>query len=261
MKKTPGILVKRLVTGLAVILLFAASGSAQTKRKSAAPEKQPAYNYYFDITRPSCCDLSKEKWQQIAKNLNAKGINAFFGIYETTRYVKIGWKSVRLTKTTADGEGWLILGPFASEAVAKTALGKLTKLLPNNNAAGEEDERTGGLGGGATTDPQTWRIGMYEINGFKTKEPVQTQKPKVLSAGIIKGVIVENTGGANWVGVIVESGGVKYLVQLSGSSGGVKTQTGDVETIGNRVRIAFKDKEKMPDGGYFLKATSITQLK
>lgn len=232
---------------------------AQTKRKTASPEKQSAYSYYFDITRPSCCDLTAEKWQAIAKNLNAKGIKAFFGIYETISYGE-NWKSVRLKKTVA-GEGWLILGPFDSSSAAQNILGKLQKLLPNNNAPGEEDERTGGLGGGATSDPQTWRIGMYNISGFRTNQAVQTNPPKAEQAGVIKGVIVEVTGGASWFGIVIESGGVKYTIQLDGNSGRVETQTGDVETVGNLVRVAFKDKEKRADGTYFLNATSVIEIK
>jgi hypothetical protein len=244
---------KQFVLYVTIFLLFAASGSAQTKQKNSQAKREQSFSYYLDITRPDCCALAEDEWQEIAENLKAKGIPTFFGFYKGINY-RDSWKSVRLTKTVI-GEGWLILGPFDSAANASTILQKLPLLLPKHG------DKFNGVQPGPTRDAQTWQIGIYQIGRFKTNLPIQTQKPKVKEAGTIEGVVVETTGGANWFGIIIESGGVKYTIQLDGNSGGVKTRTGDVETVGNRVKVTFTDKEKMPDGSYFLKATSVAQIR
>jgi hypothetical protein len=107
---------------------------------------------------------------------------------------------------------------------------------------------------------------MYQINGFKTRLPIGTQKsevlkPEVLTPGTLEGVILEKVGGASWYGIVVGSKGLRYTVQLGGNSGGVKSQVGDVETVGNRVRVSYKNKRKENDGSYFLDATRVAQIR
>lgn len=213
--------------------------------------------YYFDITRPDCCALSDKEWQKISTTLIKSGIPTFFGLYDVLNY-RENWRPVKLRRTQPN-EGWLILGPFNSTESATKALYRLPKLLPNRMEGG--DERRHGVESGPTGDPQTWQIGAYQINGFKTSLPIQVQKPRVLKAGTLEGIIVEKLEGANWWGIVVESQGVRYSVQLGGLSGGVKSQVGNVEKIGNRVRITYKDKRKENDGTYFLDATRIVQVK
>lgn len=256
MKRTLEFSIKQLVVCVTAVLLFAINGSAQTKKSS--PRGNQTSGYYLDITRPNCCNLTDERWQEIATALKAKRVPAFFGIYETLQYGE-SWKPVRL-KRTVSNEGWLILGPFSSPAIALKVLQRLPNLLPNNYTDGE-DERAGGVEAGPTRDSETWQIGLYQISGFRTEDPVQTQTPKVRQAGVIEGIVVEKIGGMNWFGIVIESAGVRYTIQLDGNSGGVETQTGDVETVGNRVRVAFKDKEKRSGGGYFLRATSVVEIK
>lgn len=241
-------MVKRLFLCLGILLaLFVTKSSAQNRNVTNAAE------YYFDITRPDCCALTDTKWRQIATTLNKLGIPTFFGIYDVLNY-RESWRPVKLRRT-ASSEGWLILGPFPSEESALTALRKLPKLLPKGF------DRFNGVETGPTGDRQTWQVGMYQIEGFKTSLPIKVQQSKVLKSGTIEGIIVEKTEGANWWGIIVESQGVKYSIQLGGLSGGVKSQVGDVEKVGNRVRITYKDKRKENDGTYFLDATRVVQVK
>lgn len=240
----------KLKLSLMFLLLFTASLTAQSQRRNAP-------KFYFDITRPDCCALSEREWQRIAVKLNAAGIPTFFGLYDVLNY-RENWRPVKLRRTRPN-EGWLILGPFDSETNALKALYRLPKLLPNGMAGG--DERRDGVETGPAGDHQTWQIGMYQINGFKTSLPVQVQKPKVLKSGTLEGVIVEKLEGANWWGIVVESQGTKYSIQLGGLSGGVKSQAGDVETVGNHVMITYKGKRKENDGTYFLDATRIVQVK
>jgi hypothetical protein len=237
-----------------LLLLLASSILIQAQGRGPTAD---ATRYYFDITRPDCCALSTRDWQRIAAQLRTAGIPTFFGLYDVLNY-REHWHPVKLRRTQPS-EGWLILGPFDSEATALQALNRLPKLLPNRMAGG--DERRNGVEAAFGGYPQTWKIGMYQINGFKTSLSTPVQNPKVLQPGIIDGVIVQHIEGANWYGIIVESQGVKFTVQLSGLSGGVRSQVGDVETVGNRVRITYKDKRKENDGSYFLDATRVVQLK
>jgi hypothetical protein len=239
---------------LTLFLLLSLILTIQAQRRNAATG---IARYYFDITRPDCCALSEQEWQRIAIKLKTTGIPTFFGIYDVMNY-RENWHPVKLRRTQPN-EGWLILGPFDSEASALKALYRLPKILPNRMAG--EDERRNGVETGPTGDSQTWRIGMYQINGFKTSLPVPVQRARVLQSGTLEGIIIENIGGANWTGIIVESQGVKYTVQLDGLSGGVKSQVGNVDTVGNRVRITYRDKRKENDGTYFLDATRIVQVK
>lgn len=214
-------------------------------------------HYYFDVTRPDCCRLSDRDWQRIAAALRAKGIPTFFGLYDVSNY-KEAWRPVKLRRTQPI-EGSLILGPFNSEDNALKALHRLPTLLPNRMAGGDERRQ------GVQPDPfgysQHWVIGMYQIGGFKTRLPTGTQKAGVLTPGILEGVIVEKLEGANWWGIVIESRGIRYSIQLGGNSGGVKSQIGDVETIGNRVRVSYKNKRKENDGSYFLDATRVVQIR
>jgi hypothetical protein len=236
----------------ALLVLLALSITCKCQESAAPPNR-----YYFDITRPDCCRLSDRDWQRIALSLRAKGIPTFFGIYDVLNY-REHWRPVRL-RFSQSRAGWLILGPFSSEASALKALHRLPKLLPNRMEG--EDEREGGVQSGPTSEPQSWQIGMYQIQGFKTRLQVDTQKPEVLTPGRIDGVIVDKLEGANWWGIVVESKGVRYNIQLGGNSGGVKSQVGDVEKIGNRVRVFYKMKRKENDGTYFLDATRIEQTR
>lgn len=131
----------------------------------------------------------------------------------------------------------------------------MPKLLPK----GFDDFN--GVEPGPSGYPQTWQIGMYQISGFKTNLPVKTQKPETPQAGVIVGTVVETVGGMSWNGIIVESEGVKYTIELDGNSGRVDTQVGDIEKIGNRVRVYYKQKRKLSGGEYFLNATSVIQVK
>lgn len=219
---------------------------------SASPER-----YYFDITRPDCCRLSDKDWQRIATTLRARGIPTFFGIYDVLNY-REHWRPVKLRRTQPSA-GWLILGPFDSAASAMRVLQRLPKLLPNR--MGGEDERSRGVQPDPFGYSQHWVIGMYQIGGFKTSLPIGTQKQEVLTPGTLEGVVVEKLEGANWWGVVVESNGLRYSIQLGGNSGGVRSQSGDVETVGNRVRITYKTKRKENDGTYFLDATRIVQVR
>ena len=234
----------RILLMLSLILALSLFVKAQNNRTD---------NYYFDITRPSCCELSHQNWKKIATNLKAQGIPAFFGVYETLNYGE-NWRPVKLRRTSPS-EGWLILGPFNSVSGAEKILNRLPKLLPKHG------DQFNAVQSGPTSDSQTWQIGMYQIKGFKTRLPTENQKPKVLKSGTIEGVIVETIGGANWFGIIVESNGVRYSIQLDGNSGGVNSRVGDVETVGNRVRITYKDIRKENDGTLFLNAIRIIQLK
>lgn len=123
------------------------------------------------------------------------------------------------------------------------------------------DERGNGVQAGPTRDPQSWQIGMYQIQGFRTRLGVNIQKPEVLQPGTLDGVIIDKLEGANWWGIVVESKGVRYNIQLGGNSGGVKSQVGAVEKIGNRVRVSYKTKRKENNGSYFLDATRIIQIR
>lgn len=78
---------------------------------------------------------------------------------------------------------------------------------------------------------------------------------------MLEGVIVEKVEGANWCGIVVEAKGLRYTVQLGGNSGGVKSQNGEVETVGNRVRITYRTKRKENDGSYFLDASRVVQIR
>jgi len=51
----------------------------------------------------------------------------------------------------------------------------------------------------------------------------------------------------------VERNSLQHI--LGGNSGGVRSQVGDVETIGNRVRVSYKTKRRETNGSYFLDAT------
>ncbi len=223
---------------------------------SSAPKAaaQSTAQFYLDIDRPDCCRLTAENWQSIARILRRKRISGFFGSYSILDY-REAWHPVELKKTAGEEDGSLILGPFASSKVAEKALLQLPKLLPTMG----DDFR--GIEAGATDEAQTWRVGMYQITGIKTQMPVAATPPVNRSAGTIEGTIVETTGGANWFGIIVESSGVKYLIQLDGNSGGVKSTAGDVETVGNRVSITYRNKQTRTDGSYVLEATRIVQIK
>jgi hypothetical protein len=143
-----------------LLLILPLTVQAQ-KRNSVSTTK-----YYFDIQRPDCCRISDRDWQKIVANLRASGIPAFFGLYDVLNY-KEAWRPVKLRRTSV-GQGWLIIGPFSSEAAAMKALYRLPKLLPNHMAG--EDERRNGVETDAEFGyPQHWKIGMYEIEGFKTK--------------------------------------------------------------------------------------------
>jgi len=124
-----------------------------------------------------------------------------------------------------------------------------------------EDERANGVQPGPTRDPQSWQVGMYQIQGFKARTPVETQSPEMLKPGTLEAVIVENLEGANWWGIVVESKGIRYSIQLGGNSGGVQSQTGDVESVGNRVRVSYRTKRMKTDGSYFLDATRVVQIR
>jgi hypothetical protein len=218
----------------------------------------PAVRYYLDITRPDCCRLSDRDWQRIAATLKEKGIPTFFGLYDVLTY-REPWRPVRLRRSPPD-EGWLILGPFDSAASATNALNRLPRLLPNR--MGGEDERRNGVEPGSTGDRQTWRIGMYQLSGFRTSLPIQVQKPQIIhQAGTVEGVIVEKNEGASGYGITVESRKVIYYVYLAGNMGGVKTQIGDVDTVGNHVRVTYKSKRKVNDSTYSLDAIRIVQIK
>lgn len=144
----------------AFLVLMALSLIAQAQRQGISTNTT---KYYFDITRPRCCDISPKEWQRIAANLKAEGVPAFFGLYDVVSY-KENWKPVKLRRTPVN-KGWLILGPFDSEAGALKVLHNLPRLLPNHMA--NEDERRKGVEKGDY--PQNWVIGMYQISGFKTK--------------------------------------------------------------------------------------------
>lgn len=221
-------------------------------QRSAHPDQ-----YYFDINRPDCCRLSDKDWQRIGTTLRAKGIPTFFGLYDVLNY-KEAWRSVKLRRTQPN-EGWLILGPFSSEEKALKALRRLPTLLPNRMAGG--DERSQGVQPDPFGYSRRWVIGMYQIGGFKTLLPTGTQKPEVLTPGTLEGVIVDKLEGANWWGIVIESKGVRYSIQLGGNSRGIQSQIGDVETIGNRVRVSYKTQRKNNDGSYFLDATRVVQIR
>lgn len=237
---------------LALLLLSVLSITAQAQGRQTSTDQ-----FYFDITRPDCCRLSDKDWQRIGTSLRSKGIPTFFGLYDVLNY-KEAWRPVKLRRTQANA-GWLILGPFSSESSALSALSRLPKLLPNRMEGG--DERGNGVQAGPTRDPQSWQIGMYQIQGFKTRLVLNTQKPEALTRGAVDGVIVDKLEGANWWGIVVESMGVRYNIQLGGNSGGVRSQVGDVETIGNRVRVTYRTKRKENDGSYFLDATRVEQIR
>lgn len=243
-------MILKLLLPLIVLLVLAVEVYPQTSSANPA-------HYYFDITRPDCCRLSDRDWQRISTTLRAKGIPTFFGLYDVQNY-RESWRPVRLRRTQPTA-GWLILGPFSSEARALKALYRLPKLLPNRMEGG--DERANGVKSGPTADPQTWQIGMYLIQGFKTRLQVETQKSEVLSPGTLEGIIVDKLEGANWWGIVVESNGIRYNIQLGGNSGGVKSQIGDVDSIGNRVRVSYKTKRTENDGSYFLDATRVVQIR
>jgi hypothetical protein len=143
-----------------LFLLLALSFVAQAQSRNFSSIK-----YYFDINRPDCCRISNKDWQQIAARLSAARIPTFFGLYDVLNY-KETWHPAKLHRTSANG-GWLILGPFNSEASAMAALYKLPKLLPNHSLG--EDERRKGVEPDPFGYPQNWVIGMYQIVGFKTQ--------------------------------------------------------------------------------------------
>jgi outer membrane protein OmpA-like peptidoglycan-associated protein len=210
--------------------------------------------YYFDIVRPDCCGLSDKQWQEIASALKTSGIPTFFGLYDVLNY-KEDWKRVKL-RQTQPSEGWLILGPFDSESIALKTLYRLPKLLPNH--LGNGDEREKGVEPDPFGYPKRWVIGMYQIGGLKTSLGIQAQKIKVLQprkGTTLEGVIVEHNESPNWASIVVESKAVKYGILLRGIS-----QTGDVWTIGNQVRITYKTKREENDGTYSLDATRIDQI-
>lgn len=88
----------------------------------------------------------------------------------------------------------------------------------------------------------------------------QTSRQTLSRSKTIEGVVVEKVEGAQWYGIVIESRGVKYTIQLAGKSGGVKSQVGDVETVGNRVRVSYKSKGRQSDG-YWLDATRVVQVR
>lgn len=80
-------------------------------------------------------------------------------------------------------------------------------------------------------------IGMYQISGFKTSLAIQAQKLPIsqpLKGRILEGVIVDHYEYQSWASIVVESEGVKYGISLRDVS-----ETGDVFTIGNHVRITY----------------------
>lgn len=238
---------------LSIVLLMALAIATQSQGPAVGSDR-----YYFDITRPDCCRLSDKEWQRIATIFRTSGIPTFFGLYDVLNY-REHWHPVRLRRTPPD-EGWLILGPFDSQTTALKALNRLPRLLPNHMQGSNETRN--GVQSGPTGDSQTWQIGMYQINGFKTNLAIQVQKPAIIhQPGVVEGVVIEKNEGASGYGVTVESRGERYYVYLAGNMGGVKTQIGDVETVGNRVRIAYRSKRKASDGTYSLDATSIVQIK
>lgn len=88
----------------------------------------------------------------------------------------------------------------------------------------------------------------------------QTSRQTLSRSKTIEGVVVEKVEGAQWYGIVIESRGVKYTIQLAGKSGSVKSQVGDVETVGNRVRVSYKGRGRQSDG-YWLDATRVVQVR
>jgi hypothetical protein len=246
--------VKILPILLSMLLIVPAFGQSRRQaRGDSSSQTTTNAQYYFDITRPNCCALTGREWQNVAARLKAKGIPAFFGLYEVLDY-REEWNPVRLRKTVAR-EGWLMLGPFASPEKALQALFRLPLLLP------KKGDTFRGVEEGPTGDKQSWRVGLYQIQGFKTRLSVTVQKARILQAGMLEGVVVERTFGASWLGIIVEANGVKYLIQLGGNSGGVGSIVGDVQTVGNRVRVTYRDKQCESSGECSLDATRVVQIR
>jgi outer membrane protein OmpA-like peptidoglycan-associated protein len=240
----------KLTPVLLLLLVLPLSLQAQKRNTDDSTTK-----YYFDIVRPDCCALSDKQWQKIAATLKTSGIPTFFGLYDVLNY-KEDWRPVKL-RQTPPGEGWLILGPFDSERAALRTLTRLPKLLPNH--LGNGDERVKGVEPDPFGYPKHWVIGLYQIGGFKTSLAVEAQKTKVLrpQRGMaLEGTIIERNESPNWPSIVVESGGVKYGVSLRGL-----TQSGDVWTIGNRVKVSYKSKSAERDGTYSLDATRIDQIR
>lgn len=241
----------KLTLVLLPLLIVQLSSQAQKRNSGNAPAK-----YYLDIVRPDCCSLATAEWEKISATLKTSGIPTFFGGYDVLNYTPT-WVPVKL-RQTQPSEGRLILGPFASESIAQATLYRLPKLLPNH--LGNGDERVNGVQPDPFGYAGHWMIGMYQISGFKTSLAIQAQKLPIsqpLKGRILEGVIVDHYEYQSWASIVVESEGVKYGISLRDVS-----ETGDVFTIGNHVRITYTKKSPRPerDGTYSLDVTRIVQI-
>ncbi len=235
-----------------MICLFIVASFAVSLAQSA---RGPRTSYYLSLDRPGCCILSPDQWLKIQRSLVTKGIPAFFGDYKINDYSS-WWYPSTVQKTVQD-EGGLIVGPFASSGLAEAALQKLVVYLPNLDG-----EYHKGLQQGPTIDPYQWQIGMYQIWGFSSSTPITVKPPKVKKAGTVEGVVIDIEMGNKWMSIIVRgSDGRKYSAQISSPTTFTKT-SGNIDKLGNRVRIIYKDKEDAPPNGVtYLEATSIIQIK
>ena len=176
-----------------------------------------------------------------------------FGMYDTLDY-REHWNPVRLRTTVVD-EGWLIPGPFASDAAALNVLNRLPKLLP------KESWPMRGVQPGVTGYPMTWQTGIYTLDGVKSNLPMSKQAPTIIhKPGVLDAIVVEKNEGASGHGITVESQGRQYSIYMGGNMGGVKTIIGDCETPGNRVRIWYKSA-RPNDGSSSLDVYKIQQIK
>ncbi len=104
---------------------------------------------------------------------------------------------------------------------------------------------------------------VFTINGSaqsKNKKSTQKKTQTVSSSGVIEGEVIARQEYMIGFGITVESTGTMYDVPIETRYGSVKKRSGNIDTVGNWVRVRYSRKTPTKTGDFDLEATEIIQI-
>ena len=197
------------------------SNSALGQQKSAFASQT---NYYLSLGRPVCCFLSTQEQNIAIRKLKSNNIKVSFGYPDLAEYRG----NFPTAKTINRKNRVLLIGPFVDESEALRILNKLPSILPR-------DEDTSFS---LVTDSFGWKIGLYDILGFRIASRSPSQPAiDAMPAHIL---VSHRTIIANWV-----QSGWRPAVKddaLRGQEADVRTFIqGEINSIGHHPFYLSKD--------------------